>query len=356
MSESKFKSTATIFGKGMCMGAADIVPGVSGGTIALVLGIYGRFVAGLKSINLSFFFPLLGWLAALITFRPKASRNEHFNKFYQALMTIDLPFLLPLGLGMVTALGIGSKIIPDLMINHPAPTFAFFCGLIFYSIRIPFKLMGSDKKKLATRIPVIVIAAVLSYMFVGLQINAEREKAAIKSRVASVATTTSDYHSPKALGYVCASGMVAISAMILPGVSGSFMLLFLGQYRPVLEALNMSVKQSHQLFMAIFTSADFFALADQTRLFFLLSFMVGLLLGLAFFSRIMTWMLKHFYGLTMAALTGLMAGSLRLPVWEIMRTNIRSETSTLLLTITCFVGGIAIIYILERKGSSLKHS
>lgn len=351
MSESKFKTSATIFAKGMCMGAADIVPGVSGGTIALILGIYARFVAGLKSINLAFFFPMLGWLASLITLRPKQTRTEHYNGLVKALGTIDLPFLLPLGLGMITALGIGSKVIPDLMINHPAPTFAFFCGLIAYSIRIPFKLMGSDKKKLVVRVPVIVLAAVLSYMFVGLQISAQPQKTAMKQNTATA--SAANFHSPKALGYVFASGMIAISAMILPGVSGSFMLLFLGQYRPVLEALNMNVKQSYQLVLAIFTRADFFALADQTRLFFLLAFMLGLLFGLAFFSRIMTWLLKHFYGLTMAALTGLMAGSLRLPIWEIMRTDIRNNTSTLLLTIICLLAGIATIYILERKGKNI---
>lgn len=353
------KNNLVILGKGLCMGAADIVPGVSGGTIALVLGIYKPFIAGLKSLTLRPLKPLLGILFALIIFN-SSTRRRYYSEFKKELDLIDLPFLVPLGTGMALALFAGSRFIPGMMERHPAPTFAFFGGLILYSIRIPFRLMKtghiqpkhadngassaiapgrSNSGHLSPRILlghvlIILAAALLSWLFTGLQIQ--------YSEIAGTAARSSHV-------YVFICGIISISAMILPGVSGSFVLLFLGQYRPVLDALRGSIENFHRLILALPQSADFMALSDEVGFFYLLSFIFGLVIGIFLFSRAMHWLLSKYMSQTMAALTGLMTGSLRLPAAEILATDIAGNYQTAFWTATAFIFSIILIHTLEKK-------
>jgi len=227
------------FFKGMLMGICDIIPGVSGGTIAFILGIYERLINAIKNINIKF-----------------------YNK--ENLRKMDLKFLIPLGLGIVVAFGVGSRIVPYLLDNYPAYTFAFFFGLILGSI----KLIHKKSKRLNLR---RILAGVLMFLFAFW--------------IAGLKTLTANH----SYGIVFFSGILAISAMLLPGISGSFILLLLGQYKFMLEALK------------------------NFKVLYIVSFLIGAIIGLLGFSRLLSYLLKKYHSVTMWALIGLMLGALRVP-------------------------------------------
>ncbi len=357
---------AGLFLRGLAMGAADIVPGVSGGTIAFITGIYERFIVALKSISVRFLLDLA---------RGRAKQAV------RSLLSIHWALLAPLGLGIVLAIIGMSKLIPDLMEDHPGPTYAFFFGLILASAWMPFARM---KKRTSGDFVIAIVFAVSAFLFVGLtpdglSLRSVEESAAGKTvfypakirepgdvrtiRDAGLSATpedqragvhfvlfdekglvTTDHESlfdsvdvlrteseveaflatasdlvvleESRAGYlwILACGMIAISAMILPGLSGSFLLLFLGQYHAVLSAIHGSIDGALSLL-----GRERGALAELVDrlwwddMLFLGVFIVGVLCGVAIFSRVVTWLFEHKHDLTMAALTGLMIGALRQP-------------------------------------------
>jgi putative membrane protein len=233
--------------RGLLMGAADIVPGVSGGTVALIVGIYARLVRSVSD-------------AASAGFR---LLRLDIAGFRTHLALVDWRLVIPLGLGIVTALVIGSRIIPPLLDAYPSAVSAVFFGLILGSLAIPFRQIGGVGGR---ELAMIIAFAVGAFVIVGLP---PREVV----------------DPPLLLVFPAAA--VAICAMILPGISGSFLLLIMGMYRPTLDALS------------------------GFDLPYILVFMAGAALGLAAFSKVLTWLLEHRQALTMSALLGLMAGSLR---------------------------------------------
>ncbi len=252
------KESLIIFLKGIFMGAADVVPGVSGGTIALIVGIYERLINAIKGVNINFIFSIFGYY-----FKGKKRNLEKARKEF---FSIDFPLFIPLGLGIVIAIICGALIIPYLLHNHPAYIFAFFFGLIIGSIKFVYKKIDNHK------IPEYLIlfsALVFSFWFTGLE-------------------GVSANHSYTAIFF---SGMIAICAMLLPGISGSFMLLFLGQYEFMLGVIrNLSEKYLYSI-----------------------TFGVGCVIGILGFSRIISYLLRTHHSKTMAFLVGLMLGSLRIP-------------------------------------------
>ena len=279
------KEAFLIFIRGVLMGSADIVPGVSGGTIALITGIYGHLVESISKINFGFLKPLF-----------KGDIGGFWNKL---LEEIDFKFFIPLVLGIGLAFLTLAKVVTYCMDVHTALTFSFFLGLILASAVILFKKIS---KIGVAHIIATVIGLVLTYIFVSLNPIAAN-------------------HS---LPVIFISGLIAICAMILPGISGSFLLLLLGQYEYMLTAL-------HELH---FTE--------------IIVFVIGALIGILGFSKILNFLLKNHEEVTMAFLIGVMLGSLKIPVGNIL-SSAALNASGLIPCIVVAVIGFVIIIVLETK-------
>ena len=274
-----------IFIRGVLMGSADIVPGVSGGTIALITGIYGHLVEAISKIRFGFVKPLL-----------KGDINGFLTGLFEE---IEFEFFIPLVLGIGVAFLTLAKVVTYCMDAHTALTYSFFLGLIIASAVILFKKLNEINLK---NILFALIGAVLTFIFVSLNPIAAN-------------------HS---LPVIFISGMIAICAMILPGISGSFLLLLLGQYKYMLNAL-------HQLH-----------LAD------IIVFVIGAVIGILGFSKILNYLLKNHEEITMAFLIGVMLGSLKVPSVEILNSAGLSFAGLFPCLIVAVIG-FAIIIILETR-------
>ncbi|MEZ6115015.1 MAG: DUF368 domain-containing protein [Pirellulaceae bacterium] len=256
--ESNPKSPLYLFFTGCCMGAADVVPGVSGGTMAFIMGVYEQLLAAVKSVD--------------IDFAKKLLRFE----FVGALAQIPWRFLIPLIAGIGCSVGVLAKVVTYLMHEHQELLFAFFFGLVAASIvalaaRLTWTVSG---------VIGMVAGTVFAYWLVGL-------------------VPRDPGHSPLIL---FGSGALAICAMILPGIYGSFILLILGQYEYCVAALSQLITDLKDLnFAAVFS----------TTISTVIPLVTGMVLGLGAFSRILSWLLAKYHNLTVATLTGFMIGSLR---------------------------------------------
>lgn len=240
--------------RGFLMGAADIVPGVSGGTIALVLGIYERLVASIRAGSSA--------LGALVRF--------DFEKTRAWLKKVEWEFVLPLGGGILLAIVLLASVLEQLLHDYPEVMAALFVGLVAGSAVIAWKLLTvHDGRRLAIMFGV----GIGLFALLGLTESTSAE-------------TASQFAEP-ALWAFFGAGAIAICAMILPGISGSFVLVVLGMYGAVLSAV---------------TSRDLVTLGV---------FMLGAVIGLALFSQVLHRALRDHYNSVMAALIGLMIGSLR---------------------------------------------
>ena len=239
--------TLTTYFKGLAMGAADIVPGVSGGTIAFIAGIYDRLLGAINSINFSVL---------------KTLKNEGVTAAWKQ---IDGAFLLALFLGMVTSIVLLSAPITYLLQNHPVLIWSFFFGLVLASIW----LVGKQIKSYNVNNAILFLAgAILAYWITTLDVLQGSDN----------------------LIYIFFSATIAICAMILPGVSGAFILLVLGVYQIVINAIHdRDIKM-----LAVFG--------------------LGCAVGLLSFSRLLKWLLNNKRTQTLAVLTGFLLGSLN-KIW-----------------------------------------
>ena len=272
-----FYEAFLIFIRGLLMGSADIVPGVSGGTMALITGIYGHLIEAISNIKFGFLKPLV-----------KGDLKGFWN---QLLDEIDFKFLIPLVLGIGVAFLTLAKVVTYCMDVYTAVTYSFFLGLIIASAVVLFKKL--NKMDLKT-VLFAVIGAVLTYIFVSLNPIAANHSLIV----------------------LFISGMIAICAMILPGVSGSFLLLLLGQYKYMLNAL-------HELH---FTE--------------IIVFIMGAVIGILGFSKLLNYLLKNHEEVTMAFLIGVMLGSLKVPGVEIVNAtnlSIPALLPCLIVAIIAFV-------------------
>ncbi len=274
-----------LFLTGFAIGAADIVPGVSGGTMAFILGVYQSLLNAITSFNLN------------------AIRLAVGLKFRELIAHVSLPFLIALGLGIGTAIIALSNLLGTALEESPSFVFAFFGGLVIASI----VAIGAKLRWTPLNIVMLIIGGVGAYLIVGLNPLQDAD------------------HSPLVL---FVSGAIAICAMILPGISGSFILLILGQYQYVLDAVR---------------SRDFGTII-----------MVGLgaVVGLLAFSRVLRWLLKHHEQPTIAVLTGFMIGSLR-KIWEETTAGWKPEygTGELVLVIVLLAGGFLLVSALDHMQS-----
>ncbi|MBN2641144.1 MAG: DUF368 domain-containing protein [Victivallales bacterium] len=251
-----------IAARGVAMGAADVVPGVSGGTMAFILGIYEELIEAIRKIASADTVKMLCKL--------------QFKKAYD-----ELPwrFLLALGMGILSAIFLLSTPIKWMLENHPVLIWAFFFGLVMASVLTVLKRV---KKWNASALVAVVIGAVFAYWIVGV---VPRE-------------------TPDTWWFLTLSGTIAICAMILPGISGSFILLLMGKYEYILGAVH-NIKGALK-------SMDVAEVFGNGMIIFWVA--VGAVIGLCSFVRLLSWLFRHYHDLTVALLIGFMVGSLR-KVW-----------------------------------------
>lgn len=308
--------------KGMAMGAADVVPGVSGGTIAFITGIYQELLDTIKGVRPQL---LLIW------------KNEGFKAAWKAL---NGNFLLALFAGIFTSVISLAKGITFMLATYPVLVWAFFFGLIVASTIIIFRYI---KKWNIVNVIALAIAAAVAYFV----------------------TVAAPAQIPDGLPYIFVAGCIAICAMILPGISGSFILLLLGAYATVLGSISGLVDGLRAADLAVI-------LPNGINI---SVFMIGCVVGIIAFSNFLSWLFKRAYDTTMAGLTGFMIGSLN-KVWpwkEVTQYRINShgesvpflernvtptdfevitgEPSLVLWAVVCCIGGFLLVMVMERAAA-----
>lgn len=262
----------SIYLKGVCMGAADIVPGVSGGTIALIAGIYDRLIAAIAALD-----PRI--LASL----PGLASTEGRIRFRDELIEMDVPFLLVLGAGVGTAVVLMAQIIEAAFEAYPAVLNGFFFGLIAASAVVIYRVTDVDTPG---RMGALLGGAVLAFVVTGI--------------------AESDGQASLVLLFV--AGSIAISAMVLPGISGSAFLYIFGLYQYLLGTLGDFIDALVGLLGGGSINA---VLGPGVPV---VVFLLGALLGLLTMARIVKHALERNRMATLAFLVGLMVGALRMPV------------------------------------------
>ncbi|MEG1622227.1 MAG: DUF368 domain-containing protein [Alistipes sp.] len=293
--------------KGCAMGMADVVPGVSGGTIAFISGIYEELIGSIKNIGLDAFKLLL---------------RGHVADFWRK---INGNFLCAVFAGVLLSIFSLARLMTYLLANHPIEIWSFFFGLIVASSILVAKEIGHWD---AGRVVALIVGIVVAYWI----------------------TVVSPSETPNTWWFIILSGAIAICAMILPGISGAFILLLMGKYQFIMQAvgdLNIGV---------------------------ILLFSFGAVTGLISFSHVLSWLLKHCHDITVALLMGFMLGSLN-KVWpwkEVLETytdahgathplvesnilpNIASGHAEIWQAVILAVAGFLLIYLIDLIGRKLK--
>ncbi len=282
--------------KGMAMGAADVVPGVSGGTIAFISGIYEELITSLNNIDLQLF---------------KLWRSDGLKAAWEK---VNGNFLLALFTGIMVSVLTLARLISWLLENEPVLVWSFFFGLVAASI---FFVGKNISRWSGGTVLVFLLGAVVAFII-------------------TVIPPVSESNS---LPYLFLSGALAVCAMILPGISGAFILVLLGSYKTVLDAVH----QRDLVIVAVVA--------------------VGAVFGLLSFARLLKWMFRRYRNLTLALLTGFMLGSLN-KIWPWKKEVTNAETgiskeinisplemagdSQLLSAIGLAILGFSVIFILEK--------
>lgn len=394
-----------LFLKGICMGIADVIPGVSGGTLALILGVYKTLVDSIKKLgDLRYLRSGLRWL--------KSRDDADKEKFLADLAELNLPFLITLGAGIATALGIGSVVVPYFLENFPVQTRAFFFGLIVASVWVPFRMIDFvGRRSVMTVVAAAMVGVAAGWILTNpgssyestrewfevtsegqtlkdltrlgpsalasadvfwaadnqalrdavktsapgkfaeleaahaAETSAAVDKAAMKARSAPYDEVVVPEGTPvkvprPELWFVFVSGMIAICAMILPGISGSYILLILGNYFFILNALK-----------GFLTTLAGGALPLNQGA-YVVVFCAGCAIGLLAFARLLSYLLREQPVPTLGVLVGLMIGCLR-GIWPFRSTvdgivtNVfpASADGVLGAAMTCALGlGIVVLF------------
>ncbi|MEN8041977.1 MAG: DUF368 domain-containing protein [Actinomycetota bacterium] len=294
------RSVLLSIARGFVMGAADIVPGVSGGTIALIFGIYERLIASVRAGSSA-----LGHIIRL-----------DFEGFRRWMREVEWLFIIPLGGGILLAVVSLAPVLEELLHDSPVVMAALFTGLIAGSVVVAWAILKEPETH-----HVWIVLAVGTIVFVALGL-----------RGGTTEDTVGQLAEP-ALWAFFLSGALAICAMILPGISGSFILVLLGMYGSLLSAV---------------TDRDYMTLAV---------FMVGAVVGLALFSQLLHWALTNHHDSVVAALIGLMAGSLRV-LWPwpdgINSTEIGRPEGDVLSSAIIAVVALAVVIAVARVAQRLE--
>ncbi len=259
-----------LFIKGICMGAADIIPGVSGGTIAFITGVYQDLINAIASFD-------------LIALKQVVKLN-----IKSALNHVHLRFIVVLFSGVSLAILSTASLMHSLLENHPILTWSGFFGLILGSIFIVFKEV---KQWSIIKVMLVILGFLGAWKICGL---------------IPVAT-------PEKWWFLYLCGIIGICAMILPGISGSFLLLVLGKYYYITGAIKTFVTALK--LAAAFKFRESYDLLAVTGAFWaLVIFQLGQISGIIGFSRVLKWLLARWYQGTMCVLVGMMMGAMR-KIW-----------------------------------------
>lgn len=277
--------------QGVAMGTADIIPGVSGGTVALIIGIYERLVDSIHAVAAG--------LASLVR-GDRSGAREHWGR-------ADFGLVLPLGVGILVALALGSVLLPPVIERYPVITSAVFFGLIAGALPIPWQRIDDRARR---HYLLAFVGGVVAFLLAGL--------------------APASIDEPSLL-MVFGAAAIAICAMILPGVSGAYLLLIMGMYEVTLEA------------------------AGALNVAYVGVFAAGAVTGLAIFSKLLAWLLDAHQDATMAVLVGLMAGSLRrLWPWQGDAGALQApdDAGGALVALGCALLGLGVVLALSRYGTS----
>ena len=289
--------------KGIAMGAADVVPGVSGGTIAFISGIYEELITSINNINLSLI---------------KIWKKEGFNAFWKKL---NGNFLVALFLGIFISLFSLATLVSWLLENEPVLLWSFFFGLVAASI---FFVGKEITRWIMGTVIILILGAAIAYFI----------------------TTLPASENATSLPYLFISGALAVCAMILPGISGAFILVLLGSYKTILDAVH---ERNVQVVLTV---------------------AIGAIFGLLSFAKLLKWMFSHYKNLTLALLTGFILGSLN-KIWPwklVLETKIIGDKiiplkeqnvspfnfegdPQLMFAIIAAIIGFSLIFILEKVAS-----
>ena len=287
------------------MGAADIVPGVSGGTIALITGIYEELITSIDRLN-------LGVLTTLY--------KQGFRYFWSA---INGPFLLPLFLGIMTSILFMSSAIDYLLAHQPIMLWSFFCGLITASILL---LIRQLEKKTPTTLLLLGVGFCIAF---GINL-------------------VSPAGNSSSLFYLFCCSAVAIMAMILPGISGAFLFILLGVYDEVLETVRQMIP--------VLVTKDLAAIQSVYSKVVVIG--LGIVIGLKLFSRLLKWLFSHRREETLSLLIGFMIGALpKIWPWKKVLTENTTENISpfhyandpqMSLALAAFVFGAISLFLVQR--------
>lgn len=295
---------ASVFLKGMAMGAADAVPGVSGGTIALITGIYERLVDALANIDPDDVLELLPLAARGVQKDARVELGRRLTK-------MDVPFLLVLGVGLLTAVVSVANVVEVVSHEYPGPTYAFFFGLVLASVVALRDQATMDSRRGAT-------IAVVGFVFA----------LAVSGPLSATLPTTT------VTTFIV--GGIAICAMVLPGVSGSLILLTLGYYQVMTGAVHGVTNA--------FIGGDLAASTDPLTT--LVIFSVGALIGLLTFARLVAWAFDTYREETLTFLVALMAGALWAPGKRILDASPEVSVNGLTpILVTGLLGALAVLLL-----------
>lgn len=299
---------------GYCLGCANIIPGVSGGTFLLIFKIYERVFLILKNINKPNILTILQSFLRLVF---RQNRSETWTSFIVFLREKDFIFLLKLLIGALVAIISLSSLMEYLIIHQFAVTYALFFGLILVSIIIPVRML----KKPGWRLLIAMIIGAFATVYITWAVNPAdkvQRKSNLYKELYQDKTITGDavksdqfltYTGKYSLDeylYASACGAVSISAMVLPGISGSLVLILMGQYFEVVSAISglKTLNLDNMLFLSCFG--------------------IGIVFGGLLFARLVSMVLNRYYDATMAFLTGLMTGSLY-ALWPFKKKIVLAE-------------------------------
>ncbi len=354
---------------GFFIGLANIIPGVSGGTFLLIFGIYERVISVLNKMGVNTIIEIVK--AKLAIFKAEDKKAE-FGNFLKLIDSYDLLFLTRLLTGAAIAIVVLSALMEYLLINQFSPTYGLFFGLILISIIIPIKMIKSLKPLLL--LPFII--GIILTLFVSMSVNpydkAQKKsdmykaryemklgKDLLKEEEAPKKAEPFSYTGRYTLGeylYAGLTGSVAISAMVLPGVSGSLVMILMGEYFEIVSAISglKTLELDYIIFLSFFS--------------------LGMIFGLLLFARLVNFVFKKFHDGTMTFLIGLMVGSLY-TLWpfkkymvidefikdgqtirvikdSIIYTNINilpENSGQLVSALICFLIGGAIMFFFSKK-------
>jgi len=273
------------------MGVCDLIPGISGGTVAFITGIYTRLINAVKSFSPKLIYDIVTYPI-----------NRKSDRLKEDIKKLDLIFLLILMLGIMSAFLIGSRIIKFLLREYIAYTLSFFIGLILASSKTIFEHIENHNIKNILFCLLGLILGLLSSMLVPLIVE-------------------------PSLGYVLLGGFCAVNAMFLPGISGAFILLIMGLYEFMVNVLN-DIRNNISYFLV---------------------FIAGAILGAFTISRIISFLFKKNKCRTLYTLLGLVIGALATPVKKIIETTSFQMSYVLIMVFWCLLGASLVVLMGSYK-------